>query len=70
MLKSALLAIADLLDAWSDGSNDPGDLKVASDALADLLDAEFDDELDELLSKSYVEWALPIVASLIRKIVD
>jgi hypothetical protein len=51
-MKSFFLIVADLFGKWKDGSNDPGDLQSVSDAVADLIDGEFDDELDELLGKS------------------
>ena len=59
-------AIAVLFENWSDGSNDPGDLRAVSDALADLAEQQFDDELDAVLSKPYVADVLGFLANVIR----
>ncbi|MHC4316752.1 MAG: hypothetical protein ACYSW3_30295 [Planctomycetota bacterium] len=68
MLKIFLSAVADLFEAWSDGSNDPGDIKKVSDAVADVVSNRFDDELDELLSKPFVGSALSFLAGVIRSL--
>jgi hypothetical protein len=65
MFDAIKVALGRLARNWSDGSNDPNDLRAVSDALADLADEEFDDELDELLAKPYVAWALGLVADLL-----
>ncbi len=70
MIKVLLGTFADLFDAWKDGSNDPGDLRNVSDALADIVEGEFDDELDSLLSKPFVGTALGFLAGLLRGISD
>ncbi len=59
-------AFANLFENWSDGSNDPGDLRALSDALADLADQKFDDKLDALLAKPYVAEILGFLAGFIR----
>ena len=70
MVKGILVALADLFDAWADGSNDPGDLRHVSDAVADAVEGEFDDELDSFLSKPFVGTALGFLSSVLRKLGD
>ena len=70
MLKKLFGVLADLFDAWKDGSNDPGDLAVVADAVVELVNGEFDDELDALLAKPYVGFALGFLASVLRKLSD
>jgi hypothetical protein len=66
MFNAVREAIAQLFENWSDGSNDPGDLRAVSDAIADLVDQQYDDELDAVLSKPYVAQVLGFLADVIR----
>ena len=68
MVKWFFGVLADLFENWSDGSNDPGDLEKVAVSVAELVDGEFDDELDELLSKPFVPSALGFLASVLRKL--
>jgi hypothetical protein len=70
MLKVFLGALADLFDAWKDGSNDPGDLQSVSDAVVDVINGEFDEELDNLLGKPFVGTALGFLAGVLRSLSD
>jgi hypothetical protein len=84
MLKVFLSALADLFDAWKDGSNDPGDLQAVSDAVVDVINGEqavsdavvdvingeFDEEIDSLLGKPFVGTALGFLAGVLRSLGD
>jgi hypothetical protein len=70
MLKVFLSALADLFDAWKDGSNDPGDLQAVSDAVVDVINGEFDEEIDSLLGKPFVGTALGFLAGVLRSLSD
>jgi hypothetical protein len=68
--KVFLSALADLFDAWKDGSNDPGDLQAVSDAVVDVINGEFDEEIDSLLGKPFVGTALGFLAGVLRSLGD
>lgn len=69
-LKIFLQVLAQLFDNWADGTNDEQDLQVVADAVVELINVEFDDELDELLSKPFVGSALGFIATVLRKLSD
>lgn len=72
MIKLFIGAVAEVFDNWSDGSNDPGDLKPVADLATQLVDQELDATLDEFLSRSIagisVGNILGAVAKLLRLI--
>jgi hypothetical protein len=70
LLKKFFGVLADLFDSWSDGSNDPGDVDIVFDAVSDLVEGEWDDELDALLGKPYVGFGLGFLSSVLRKLSD
>ena len=70
MFKVFLAALADLFDAWKDGSNDPGDMQSVADAAIGLVNDRFDEDLDNLLAKPFVGTALGFLAGVLRSLSD
>ena len=53
MMKDLLNAIADGMENWSDGTNDPGDMVILYEA-AKAIEEAADDKIDEVLAEN--EW--------------
>ena len=68
-LKRMLEAIADGMENWSDGTNDPGDIVALREA-ADLIEELSDDKIDEVLAAN--DWlpdALGYGAIILRVVI-